>query len=352
MKKLLVIATVLAMILCTSGCSSNADKKVTPDANQSHEPLPKYTNPVWPHDWPDPTIWKGEDGAFYSISTSCATIIRSTNLVDWEDLHTPPFDKESRDKLQKEGWNLWAPDVTTVNGQRLCYVACYNSAQDASICVLKETSANHFEFVGVLTKGKITGIDDTIDPEVVTDPETGKVWLFFGSIGGIHRIELTSDGMALKEGAEYIRVAGLNIGQDQSRLKVLEGSYLHKRGDYWYLFVSSGCYYDKTYQMRVGRSKSLEGDFVDKEGNSLKTTGMATPIINSTNRFFGPGHNGEIYTDKYNRDFIVYHCHDTQTDEGTTRPMFLQEIYWDKEGWPYFEKPGTVVAEAEVPVFD
>ena len=350
MKELLMVATLVVAMSSCSSCSSSDEAEATENV-PTHEPLPTYTNPVWAKDWPDPTVWKGEDGAFYSISTNCETIIRSTNLVDWEDLHISPFDQESKDKLQKEGWNLWAPDVTTVNGQRLCYVACYNAANDATICVLKEVSTNHFEFVGVITKGKETGIPDTIDPEVVTDPETGKVWFFFGSIGGVHRIELTSDGTAIKEGAEYIRVAGLNIEEDQSRLKVLEGSYLHKRGDYWYLFVSSGWYYDKTYQMRVGRSKSLEGDFVDKLGNSLKTTGIASQIINSTNRFFGPGHNGEIYTDKYNRDFIVYHCHDAQTDGGTTRPMFLQELHWDKDGWPYFD-PKVVVTEAEVPVFE
>lgn len=347
MKELLIIAAMFALSSCDSDSNEEPEAPVV-----NHDPLPTYTNPVWAHDWPDPTVWKADDGYFYSLSTNCEVTIRSKDLAHWEDAHIDPFDKDTKAKLQAAGWNLWAPDVTTVNGKRLCYVACYNGAADASICVTEETDEpNHFKFVGILTQGKNTGIADTIDPEVVVDEETGKVWLFFGSIGRIHRIELTSDGKALKEGAEYIPVAGLKSEQDPTRVKVLEGSYLYKHGDYWYLFASSGWYYNETYLMRVGRSKSLEGDFVDKYGNSL-LTGIASQMIYSTSRFYGPGHNGEIIEDKLGRFFITYHCHDKQTDNGNSRPMFLQELFWGKDGWPYLGNDGRVVLEAEVPVFE
>ncbi len=347
MKELLMIAAMLTM----TSCDSNGSDDPTPEKKPDHGTLATYTNPVWQRDWPDPTVWKADDGYFYSMSTNCEVVIKSTNLVDWEDAHIDPFDKESKAKLQAAGWNLWAPDVTTINGKRLCYVACYNGANDASICVSKEVSPNHFEFVGILTQGKVTGIADTIDPEVVVDDETGKVWLFFGSIGGIHRIELTSDGMALKEGAEYTRVAGLNSDQDPSRIKVLEGSYLYKNGEYWYLFVSSGWYNNNTYQLRVGRSKSLEGEFVDKYGNPL-LSGIATPVVYSTKRFYGPGHCGEIIKDDLGRNFITYHCHDSQIDNGGPRPMFLQELFWDKDGWPYLSNDSRVATEADAPFFE
>lgn len=321
------------------------------DDEGKHDPQPTYTNPVWRSDFADPTVWKGTDGYFYGMSTNCEVVIKSKDLVNWEKTDINPFDVESKAQLQAAGWNLWAPDVATVNGKLLCYVACYNNAGDATICVTEEDpeNPNHFIYVGKLTEGKVTGIADTIDPEVVTD-ETGRVWLFFGSINGIHRIELTSDGKALKEGAEYVRVAGLNSDQDPSRIKVLEGSYLYRHGGYWYLFVSSGWYNNNTYQMRVGRSATIDGDFVDKAGNSL-LTGEASPVAYSTEQFYGPGHNGEIIVDDLGRFFITFHCHDTTIGGGGPRPMFLQELFWSKDGWPYLINDGKVVTEAQMPYF-
>ena len=43
-----------------------------------------FTNPVIAVDWPDPAIWNGGDGWYYSVATGLRTIRRSRNLVDWE----------------------------------------------------------------------------------------------------------------------------------------------------------------------------------------------------------------------------------------------------------------------------
>lgn len=295
-------------------------------------------NPVWKGDWPDPTVWKSDDGYFYSMATGARTILRSSNLADWEDTHIAPFDSETWDKLHEYGWHLWAPDVTTVAGQRLAYVTTYNSAEDASILVLRETSLGRFQFANVITRGRDTKILDTIDPEVVVDKRTGKVWMFFGSIGGVHRIELTPDGMAIKENATYEHVAGLTSEQDGSRQKVFEGSYLYHHGKYWYLFVSAGWYNNESYRLLVGRSKHLDGVFKDANGRPM-TEGNATEILHSDkgDRFIGPGHCGEIFQDKKGRSYMFYHCHDKEIENGNPRPMFLQQIRWDKKGWPYFD---------------
>ena len=43
-----------------------------------------FTNPVIAVDWPDPAIWNGGDGWYYSVATGLRTIRRSRNLVNWE----------------------------------------------------------------------------------------------------------------------------------------------------------------------------------------------------------------------------------------------------------------------------
>ena len=305
-------------------------------------------NPIWPGDWADPTVWLGEDGRYHSLSTHIVRSIVSDDLFHWKPTGTAPVDDTTRDSLHALGEHLWAPDVQVVGGKRNLYLTLHNTAEDSRIAVLTETLPGEFRLVRVLTDSKATGIHDTIDPEVVTDPKTGKVWLFFGSVGGIHRIELAKDGLSLKDGARYEHVAGLRIEQNADRSKVFEGSYLHRHKGYWYLFVSSGHYFDGSYELKVGRARKLTGTFLDREGRRMDE-GFATTILRSEegDRFYGPGHCGEIFQGKDGREYIFYHCHDRENRRPASRPLFVSRIQWDRKGWPYVEggKPQQAVIE-------
>ena len=300
--------------------------------------LAQTQNPAWGPDWPDPTVWMGEDGNYYSVATGLRHLIKSPDLIHWEATEGHVMDRETRRQMWSQyGRNFWAPDVTTVGGQRLLYITLYNSAEDSNIGVLKEDSPGHFSFHGIITRGQETGIDDTIDPEVVTDPEAGIVWLYFGSVGGMHRVQLAADGLSLAPDAKYEHVAGLTVRQNPDRSRVFEGAYLHRHEGYWYLFVSSGHYGDHTYKLQVGRSKTLDGTFLNRKGKKM-VEGYATPVLTSQkgDRFYGPGHCGEIFQ-RDGHEYMFYHCHDAQIGNPHHRPMLVQEIKWDKKGWPYFE---------------
>jgi len=293
-------------------------------------------NPVWSPNWPDPTIWQADDGRYFCIATNPRKCIVSEDFFSWQMSDISPIDANSWETISKISRNFWAPDVTSVNGKRLMYLTLYNSAEDSNIAVLQEGTPCQFQFKGIVTCGKETGIEDTIDPEVVTDPKTGKVWLFFGSVGGIYRVELNADGLSLKEGAKYEHVAGLTVRQCPDRSKVFEGSYLHWHDGYWYLFVSSGFYGNHTYQLQVGRSKKLTGVFVNREGKPM-SEGYATPVLHSDegDNFYGPGHCGEIFTASDGNEYIFYHCHVRENCRPEQRPMLMSRIQWDKNGWPY-----------------
>ena len=293
-------------------------------------------NPITQGSWPDPTIWRGEDGRYYSICTGMRRTLVSDDLFNWRVENHSVIDKGAWDDMRYVARHFWAPDVATINGQRLLYVTLYNSASDSSIGVLKEVAPNRFEFHGVITRSTETGIRDTIDPEVVVDEKGKKVWLFFGSIGKMHRVELTRDGLGVKRGAKYKHVAGLTDKENRSRSKIFEGCYLHHRNGYWYLFASAGWYKDHTYKLVVGRSRRLTGTFRDRDGNPM-TEGYATPVITSEkgDHFYGPGHCGEIFT-KDGRDYIFYHCHNRDV-RPHQRPLMMQELKWDSKGWPYVE---------------
>jgi beta-xylosidase len=240
--------------------------------------------------------------------------------------------------------------VVKIGRKWMLYLTCYNSDRDCGIFAFSSDAPDGpFDFVSKITHSKDTGIKDTIDPEVVRDGT--QLWLFFGSVGRVHRIKLDKTGTAPAEGAEYELVAGMDIDTDPSRQTVFEGSYLHRHGSWWYLFVSSGHFGDGSYRIRVGRSSSLDGVFLDKSGSKM-SEGYGTVILSSVSgdRFYGPGHNGEIFTDKTGQDYILYHCHDASSTVSGSRSTLLQRIYWDEDGWPFF-KTGKPLAIDESPIF-
>lgn len=308
----------------------------------------KYANPVIDRDWPDPTIWEAE-GVYYTVATGMRTILTSTDLVHWTDSGKAPLSEAARAKAREAGRNFWAPDVVFLAGRWMLYLTCYNSDKDCGIFAFSADKPDGpFEFIGKITHSTDTGIKDTIDPEVVRDPDSGQVWLFFGSVGSQHRVKLNPEGTALAEGAVYEHTAGLKIDDNPSRTKVFEGAYLHRHGLWWYLFVSGGNYGDGSYKIRVGRSRTLDGEFLDREGHPL-TEGEATLLLASDpeDNFYGPGHNGEIITDRRGQDYMFFHCHNRAS--GTrSRFTFLQRMFWDEEEWPYFEG-GKVQAEDVAP---
>ena len=303
-----------------------------------------FTNPVIERDWPDPTIWES-GGRYYSVATGMQTILSSTDLVHWTDTGKKPLSEAAEQKARACGSNFWAPDVVKIGKKWMLYLTCYNSDRDCGIFAFSSDSPEGpFEYVSNITHSKKTGIKDTIDPEVVVDGK--QVWLFFGSVGKMHRIMLNKTGDAVAEDAEYEHVGGVDIDDDPSRQSVFEGAYLHRHEGWWYLFVSSGHFGDGSYRIRVGRSHTLGGEFLDRDGRKM-TSGYGTVVISSgsDDRFYGPGHNGEIFTDKNGQDYIFYHSHDHDASRASARCTLLQRLFWGEDGWPYMEGGSPRVTE-------
>ena len=295
-----------------------------------------FTNPVIAADWPDPAVWNGGDGWYYSVATGLRTIRKSRNLIDWEDAKIDPLAPKARERLHQVSRNVWAPCVVKLGGKWVLYISLFVSDPDCRIAALTSTSpTGPFEFASEVIDSRREGVENAIDPYVLE--VDGKVWMFFGSLAdGIHRIELASDGLAVKSGAKPVHVAGVRHPANKMK-RAWEGSYLHRHGGWWYLFVSGGHYGDHTYYLTVGRSREITGTFLDRQGRPM-TEGLAEPILSSgkDDFFYGPGHNGEIVKSADGRDYIFFHSH-VRGYKPNERPTLLQELLWDKDGWPYFK---------------
>lgn len=314
----------------------------------------RFENPVIRRNWSDPTVWTDGD-RWYSAATGLEDTLASADLVNWTSLGRSPVPEEERRKAT--AWttstSFWAPDVVKVGGRWLLYCTVMESSEKNRIAAFAaERPEGPFAFQGFVRGSEGTGIPDLcVDPEVVVDAR-GDVWLFSGSVGGIHRGRLTADGLRPLPGSRLARVTADGI----------EGGYLFRRGGWWYLFGSTGHYNEWTYAVNVVRSRTLDGVFVDRAGKPA-TAGRYERILSSAegDEIDGPGHNGEIFTLPDGRTYMFYHAHRRRLmprpDESiqVPRPTCLQEVFWDADGWPRFTGGKPQLLErlpcAEKPLF-
>jgi len=288
-----------------------------------------FHNPVIPRSLPDPTIIKAKDGFFYLYATEDirnVPIYKSKDLINWAFLGTA-FTRQSRPSFEPKG-GIWAPDINYINGK---YVLYYSMAVWGGewTCGIGVAVANQPEgpFIdqGKLFRSNEIGVKNSIDQFYIEHRH--KKYLFWGSFRGIYAIELAADGLSIKPDVQKVQVAGA----------AFEGTYIHKRGKYFYLFASVGSCCEgvrSTYRLVVGRSESLFGPYVNKEGKPMMQNGYSE-VIGSNERFVGNGHNAEIVQDKDGKDWIFYHGVDTKNPKG--RMLLLDQLQWDLKGWPFIE---------------
>ena len=297
-----------------------------------------YTNPVINRSAPDPTVVRADDGTFYLYSTEDVRnlpIYSSKNLVNWTFVGTA-FTDASRPQWLPEG-GIWAPCINRVGSQYVLYYSksVWGGEWDAGIGVATSLSpTGPFTDHGNMFISKGIGIQNCIDPFYIEDG--GHKYLFWGSFHGIYGCELSDDGMSLKAGAKPQQVAG----------SFMEGTYIKRRGGYYYLFGSAGTCCDgerSTYRVTVGRSRSLFGPYVDRQGRPLLDNNFEV-MLHRNQRVIGPGHNAELVTDAEGSDWLLYHGFSADSpDEG--RKVWLDRVDW-VNGWPHImgSSPSAVAA--------
>lgn len=309
-----------------------------------------YTNPVWDHDFPDPNLVKAPDHYFYAYSTNSnwqkdglggpytVPVLRSRDLVNWQFVGDA-FDK--RPDWKKGG--IWAPDVTYYRGR---YIMFYSFSiwddPDAAIGVaVSEKPQGPFRDLGKLFSSKEIGVRNSIDPFLMIDK--GKPYLVWGSFNTIYGIPLSRDGTRIA--GEKFKIAGNHF----------EGSYIYKRGKYYYYFGSTGtcCEGTKsTYHVLVGRSTSFKGPYTDKSGKSLLDGGgtLLLQADDGPDGFVGPGHNGDIEEDQQGQTWIFYHAfHKAGTGRGG-RVLLMDKVEW-QDGWPVIKNAQPSFTPQKRPAF-
>lgn len=310
----------ISLACCLAACSSSGPKEVEPEVTEE-----TYANPVIDYSLPDPTVIQGNDGYYYLYATEDIRnlpIHRSKDLVRWESVGTA-FTDQTRPDFEPEG-GIWAPDINKIGDRYVLYysMSVWGGEWTCGIgCAVADTPAGPFKDCGKLFRSNEINVQNSIDPFYIEDE--GKAYLFWGSFRGIYAIELNPDGLSIKDGEKPRQIAGT----------AYEGTYIHKKNGYYYLFASTGTCCEglkSTYTTVVGRSEHLFGPYLNKKGESMMDN-QHEILIHKNDSFVGTGHNSEIVTDKEGNDWMFYHAVSVKHPEG--RVLMMDQIVW-QDGWP------------------
>jgi arabinan endo-1,5-alpha-L-arabinosidase len=289
----------------------------------------------------DPVVIRGEN-AYYLFCTGANIPVRqSANLVDWE-MAFPATVFRALPEWAREAipgqLDAWAPDISYFNGKYHLYYSVSTFGSNRSVIglatnVTLDPSSDAFAWVdeGLVIESQRENNYNCIDANIILDTD-GTPWMAFGSFWtGIkmRRLDAATGKLSTEDETLY------SLAQRFVNDGAVEAPFIIRRDDYYYLFISHDfcCRgVDSTYHVRVGRSESITGEYVDRDGVSL-LEGGGTQVTFPSERWKGPGHNSILHENDV--DYIVYHAYDAESRGAPT--LRIDPLVWDADGWPSIE---------------
>ena len=242
-----------------------------------------------------------------------------------------------------------APDVLKIGDRYLCIYGAtgggLGGGHNGRILTMWNTTLDpkspDFRWTTAIEVASSDGMEDqdAIDPSLLLDPTTGRLWASYGTyFGTIRLIEL--------DPTTGERVRG-NVERDIAI--DCEATDLIYRDGWYYLLGTHGTCCDgvnSTYNIIVGRAKSVEGPYIDNIGRDM-FHGGGRMVIAAGDRKTGPGHFGRTVIDE---GVEVMSCHfEADFDMSGRSVLGIRPLLW-RNGWPYAGeqfKGGTFEIESE-----
>ncbi|CAG8017927.1 unnamed protein product [Penicillium nalgiovense] len=285
----------------------------------------------------DPSLIQNADGTYYRFSTGGGISVATASSMDgpWTGIGTVLPGGSSIDNSGRD--DAWAPDVQKVGNLYHLYYSVSTFETQNSVIGLA-TSPTMEE--GTWTDHGSIGVEsregdqyNAIDANLLVDGSAN--YMIFGSFWqNIFQVTLNGD-------ATSPVTAPANVAFDPAGTHAVEGAYLYKYGDTYYLFYSWGscCKYDQgmpapgeEYRIKVCRSKSPTEGFIDADGIPC-TEGGGTVVLESHDNVYGPGGQG-VYTDPRLGPVLYYHYIDTNIGYADNQKQFGWNALDFSTGWP------------------
>ncbi|SBV31570.1 Glycosyl hydrolases 43 family protein [uncultured Sphingopyxis sp.] len=211
---------------------------------------------------------------------------------------------------------LWAPDMVAANGRHYLYFSV--GPQNPTPSRIGVATCAGLE--GPCTdsgKPLVTGGKgfEAIDPAVFVDPASKARYLYAGgSAGAKLRVWMLKPDMVTIEREVAV----------ETPPHFTEGAFMHERGGTYYLSYSSGSYRHDSYQVHYATAPSPTGPWTYRG-----------KIVESDDRFKGPGHHAFLHDPADGRWYIAYHRWEGQTGPGPykgSRKFIVQPIAYRADG--------------------
>ncbi len=299
----------------------------------------------------DPTIiFNASNETYYMYSTDTTLndemtlgipIRQSKDLINWEYLHTALDGIPKSVYAYTKPGNLWAPEVVSYkDGYRMYYSASIFGTNESCIN-LAEAQQPEGPWIDrglVIASHPDKDEQNAIDANVLYDKD-GKLWMVYGSFfSGIHIVELNEEtGLLKTEGDIGQCIANRSINVEGA----LEGPFIYynKTLDYYYLFVSYD-FLGSSYNIRVARSKAINGPYKDYQGLDMFEDGihphrhglkiLGSYKMNHEVNWTSIGHNSIL--DLGDVQYMV--AHSRVDHQQYPHYAYIRELLWLKSGWP------------------
>ncbi|MDR7333447.1 arabinan endo-1,5-alpha-L-arabinosidase [Roseateles asaccharophilus] len=226
---------------------------------------------------------------------------------------------------EQKALDIWAPKVFQHAGRTWVLYSISTFGKNRSAIGLASSATpdgSDWRDDGLVVQSVATDNFNAIDPDLFVDRD-GKLWMSFGSFwGGLRVTQL--DAKTLKPTGPTRFIA---------RSPAIEAPTIVRRGDWVYLFAS----YDlcckgaeSTYNVRVGRSRSVTGPYLDRDGKDLMDAGGTQLLAATGTRWKGPGHQDVV------GDLMVHHAYDTE--RGGRPHLRIAQLSWSADGWPQIKE--------------
>ena len=274
----------------------------------------KYTNPVYPHSFPDPFVFKFR-GEYYAFSTDFAgdgkvfRVLHSRNLIDWTEIGG------AMQRLDNDSPFYWAPEIIYRNGKFYLYYSVGNETL-MEIRVAVSTRPDG----GFVDSGhRLTNEEFAIDAHVFTDDNGGR-YLFYATdflahthIGTGTVVDKMLDLYTLEGNPRPVTRARYDWQvyhpnrpeKGGVRWHTVEGATVLKRKGIYYEMFSGGNWQNLTY----GVSFAVAHDIKQTEEWTQFSDGKKVyPILRTVpDLIVGPGHNSVVRGTNNRELYCVYH---------------------------------------------
>ena len=301
-----------------------------------------------------------EDSTYYLFATGMGIQqMTSKDRQSWTVLREPVMTvipQWAHDSVPGFTQHVWAPDIIRWRGRWWMAYSCSTFGRNGSAIGLLSARSLSYPIWNdegcIVTSRENRDNWNAIDPNFVIDDQD-QPWLVWGSFWDGIQLARLDTTMHIAKGEKPRTIArryNLNNPTAKAALPInpnppknptsdfagpnaIEAPFIFKHDGWYYLFVSWDycCQGSKSnYRVAVGRSKSVEGPYLDRKGIDMRYGGGNHFLEGDKTNYEAAGHCAVYHLD--NQDIFI--CHGYSIVQQGASVLIQRPIRWTEDNWP------------------